>query len=157
MSRPLSFCLALILLLSACQEKDPERPQKLEKAFSIHLEAVKVGHAVKDLQLEAQLDSSFFQQDAEFWSIISPAIKLWEEKLAEVPGYEEHIHEATALMKTYSKPSLNHHGISLMDDMPADEIVAVHQKQKEEIKDLLAGIVIYQAKYAEEGNALEAK
>ena len=82
--------LGLIALLVACGDK--KKPSEdLQQAFKLHQEAMSIRSQINDqlAKLTTNGDSLFLKAFKKDLDSINRSLKDWDEKLVEVPGFEE--------------------------------------------------------------------
>ena len=88
--KQLFLTLGLIALLVACGDKKNPN-EDLQQAFKLHQEAMNIRNQTVDqlAKLTVNGDSLFVKAYKKDLDSISRSLKVWDEQLVEVPGFEE--------------------------------------------------------------------
>ncbi|MEL6133818.1 MAG: hypothetical protein AAFR59_10690, partial [Bacteroidota bacterium] len=118
-----SFLLAWIGLgLGACgSQKKTNRPALLQQAFVIHQQTLELYREVRGYhgQFSSEIDPQKMLLEKRNDSIFV----AWEEAFTSVPGYENQFPQDTIFQRM-------DHGLSLMEDMSGEEILALQKQQQ---------------------------
>lgn len=115
-----------VALMAACGGK--QKPNTtLQHAFDIHQESIRIRHQVaEDLsELKAGNDSMFVETYADKLDSLGRSVKSWDERLVEVPGFEESHDHAGHAHHEQPEPELT-----------PEQHLEVQQYMLQEIKDI---------------------